>query len=83
MTLRTSKQTLVVLSALAALACQSGPAAANDLPDMSKFYDLGTQGSSTQVKAGQQGKLVIEIHAKNGAHVSGRARSAASSRPTS
>jgi hypothetical protein len=42
-------------------------------PDMSGMYDLDTNGSSKQVKVGEKGKLVIEIHAKSGAHISDEA----------
>ncbi len=39
-------------------------------PDAKSFYELTTAGTSTQVKLGEKGKVVIEITAKPGAHVS-------------
>ena len=36
-------------------------------------YDVSTEGTSTKVKAGEKGKVVISIAAKNGAHVSDEA----------
>jgi len=42
-------------------------------PDIASMYDVSTEGTSTTVKAGEKGKVVISIHAKNGAHVSDEA----------
>jgi len=42
-------------------------------PDIASLYDLSTAGTSTAVKAGEKGKVVISIAAKGGAHVSGDA----------
>ena len=42
-------------------------------PDVGNLYDLDTAGSSQKVKVGEKGKLVIEIRAKNGAHISDEA----------
>ncbi len=39
-------------------------------PDVGSMYDISTEGSSKQVKAGEKGKVVIAIHTKEGAHVS-------------
>jgi hypothetical protein len=39
-------------------------------PDPKSFYELSTAGTSTAVKLGEKGKVVIEITAKAGAHVS-------------
>ena len=41
--------------------------------DVASFYEVTTQGSSTKLKAGEVGKVVIAIKAKNGAHVSDEA----------
>jgi len=41
--------------------------------DVSKMYDVSTDGSSTTLKAGEKGKLVIAITTKAGAHVSDEA----------
>src|SRR5438045_749042 len=42
-------------------------------PDVSGLYDLTTQGSTVKLKAGEKGKLVLDIHAKPGAHISDEA----------
>ena len=42
-------------------------------PDPSGLYEVSTKGSSDKVKAGEKGKLVIEIRTKPGAHVSAEA----------
>jgi hypothetical protein len=42
-------------------------------PDVTSLYDLDTAGTSQKVKAGEKGKLVIEIRAKSGAHISNEA----------
>lgn len=42
-------------------------------PDVSSLYEVRTDGTSTTLKAGEQGKVVISIAAKNGAHVSDEA----------
>lgn len=41
--------------------------------DAANLYDLSTQGTSSQLKAGEKGTLVIAITPKNGAHVSDEA----------
>ena len=41
--------------------------------DIASMYDVSTEGTSTAVKAGEKGKVVISIRAKNGAHVSDEA----------
>lgn len=33
-------------------------------------YEVTTEGTTTELKAGESGKIVIQIRAKNGAHVS-------------
>ena len=38
-----------------------------------KSYDVSTEGTTTKLKAGEKGKLVIEIRSKAGAHVSDEA----------
>jgi hypothetical protein len=42
-------------------------------PDVTSLYDVKTDGSSSTLKAGEKGKIVISINAKNGAHVSDEA----------
>lgn len=42
-------------------------------PDTASMYDVSTEGTTTTMKAGDKGKVVISIHAKNGAHVSDEA----------
>ncbi len=41
--------------------------------DPSKFYEVTTDGSTTSLKAGESGKVVIAIKVKDGAHVSDEA----------
>lgn len=41
--------------------------------DPSSFYEVSTTGTTTKLKAGESGKVVISIKAKNGAHVSDEA----------
>jgi len=41
--------------------------------DVASMYDLSTDGSSTALKSGEKGKLVISITTKKGAHVSDEA----------
>ena len=41
--------------------------------DIASLYEVTTDGTSTKLKAGETGKLVISIKAKNGAHVSDEA----------
>lgn len=56
------------LVAVAALLCANSVFAQD--PDPKSFYELSTAGTSTAVKMGEKGKVVIEIIAKPGAHVS-------------
>ena len=42
-------------------------------PDVAGMYDLTTEGSTLKVKAGEKGKLVLDIRAKSGAHISDEA----------
>lgn len=42
-------------------------------PDVTSLYEVRTDGTSTALKAGEKGKVVILIKAKNGAHVSDEA----------
>jgi hypothetical protein len=42
-------------------------------PDVSGLYELTTDGSTVKVKAGEKGKLVLDIRAKSGAHISDEA----------
>ena len=41
--------------------------------DVASFYEVSTEGTSTKLKAGETGKVIISIKAKNGAHVSDEA----------
>jgi hypothetical protein len=41
--------------------------------DVAAFYDVTTDGSTTRLKAGETGKVIISIKALNGAHVSDEA----------
>lgn len=52
---------LILLTAL----CQA--------PDVSGLYELTTEGSTVKVKAGEKGRLVLDIRAKSGAHISDEA----------
>lgn len=38
-----------------------------------EFYEVSTAGTTTKLKAGESGKLVISISTKNGGHVSDKA----------
>ncbi|MBL8940781.1 MAG: hypothetical protein JNM69_39915 [Archangium sp.] len=42
-------------------------------PDVTSLYEVRTDGTSTALKAGEKGKVVILSKAKNGAHVSDEA----------
>lgn len=41
--------------------------------DVTSFYEVSTEGTSTKLKAGDTGKVVISIKSKKGAHVSDEA----------
>jgi uncharacterized membrane protein len=41
--------------------------------DIATFYEVSTEGTSTKLKAGDTGKVIISIKSKNGAHVSDEA----------
>jgi len=41
--------------------------------DVASFYDVTTEGTTTKLKAGETGKVIIDIKVKNGAHVSDEA----------
>lgn len=60
------KQLMLVMTMVA-----TGAFAAD--PDVSSLYEVRTDGSSTTLKSGEKGKVVIQIKAKNGAHVSDEA----------
>ncbi len=59
-------------SLLALILVSSGTSLADDV-DPASLYELSTQGTTDKVKAGDKGKVVIEIRAKEGAHVSDQA----------
>ncbi|NMO23330.1 hypothetical protein HPC49_25255 [Pyxidicoccus fallax] len=65
--LRISRFTSVA-TVLAALAW-TAPALANEV-DPTSLYEVSTEGTSTQVKAGEKGVFVLSIKTKEGAHVS-------------
>src|SRR5262249_5535103 len=48
-------------------------AALTQAPDVGGLYELDTAGTSQKVKVGEKGKVVIEIRAKSGAHISDEA----------
>jgi hypothetical protein len=60
------KPVLVVLSLVAA-----GALAAE--PDISSLYEVSSEGTTASMKAGEKGKVILSIKAKNGAHVSDEA----------
>ncbi len=41
--------------------------------DVASFYEVTTEGTTTRLKAGETGKVIISIKVKNGAHVSDEA----------
>lgn len=58
-------------AALVALACIQ--ARAEGQVDPTTLYEVSTEGTSTKVKAGEQGVFVLSIKSKSGAHVSDEA----------
>jgi hypothetical protein len=58
-------------AAVVAIACTQ--AHAEGQVDPSTLYEVSTEGTSTQVKAGEQGVFVLSIKSKPGAHVSDEA----------
>jgi hypothetical protein len=60
-------RTLLLMLSLSSLAASAAE------PDVASLYDVKTDGTSTEVKGGEKGKVVISITAKNGAHVSDEA----------
>lgn len=58
-------------AAVVALVCTQ--ALAEGQVDPSTLYEVSTEGTSTQVKAGEQGVFVLSIKSKPGAHVSDEA----------
>lgn len=63
------RHTISLLAALsfATLAC------AAHAEDATNFYDVSTEGTTAKLKAGETGKVIISIKARNGAHVSDEA----------
>jgi hypothetical protein len=51
------------------LALAAAPALAQE--DVASLYEVSTEGSTPSFKAGQKGKLVIELRTKGGAHIKG------------
>jgi len=49
------------------------PQAARAQTDVASFYEVSTEGTTAKLKAGETGKVIIGIKAKNGAHVSDEA----------
>jgi hypothetical protein len=66
--LRRLLPTLCALGALAPAAALAG-----DDVDVTKLYEVTTEGSSTRVTSGEKGKLVLAIKSKDGAHISDEA----------
>lgn len=58
-------------AAVVALLCTQ--AQAEGQVDPTTLYDVSTEGTSTKVKAGEQGVFVLSIKSKSGAHVSDEA----------
>lgn len=56
-----------------ALVMLSLPAFAAEADQVEDFYEVMTTGTTTKLKAGDTGKIVISIKVKNGAHVSDEA----------
>ncbi len=61
------KRSLILMLSLIASAAYAAD------PDVTSLYEVRTDGTSTALKAGEKGKVVIVIKAKNGAHVSDEA----------
>lgn len=57
------------MAALLAALAWAAPALAEDV-DPTSLYEVTTEGTSTQVKAGEKGLFVLSIKTKPGAHVS-------------
>ncbi|NVJ07827.1 hypothetical protein HUW63_21600 [Myxococcus sp. AM001] len=66
------RRRLSSLAALLAAVTCSAPVLAADV-DPASLYEVSTEGTSTQVKAGEQGTFVLAIKTKAGAHVSDEA----------
>ncbi len=64
--MRNVKQMLMFVIALSALSSSAAV-------DVESFYEIVTTGTSSKLKAGETGQVVISIKAKNGAHVSDEA----------
>lgn len=62
------KTTLVAVAALVGAACST--AFAGEEVDTASLYELSTDGSTSKLKAGEKGTFVLQIKAKDGAHVS-------------
>ncbi len=60
----------VLMGALFLVSCRAAFAGEED---PARLYEVTTEGTSSKVKAGEKGKVVIEIRAKAGAHVSDQA----------
>jgi hypothetical protein len=57
-----------VAAVVATIACTQARAA--DEVDPATLYEVSTEGTSTRLKAGEQGVFVLSIRSKAGAHVS-------------
>ncbi len=60
------KPVLVGLSLVAASALAAEP-------DISALYEVSSEGTTSSLKPGEKGKVILSIKAKNGAHVSDEA----------
>jgi hypothetical protein len=59
--------------AAAVVALASAQVQAEEQVDPTTLYEVSTEGTSTKVKAGEQGVFVLSIKSKSGAHVSDEA----------
>ncbi|AKF81265.1 hypothetical protein SAMN05443572_1097 [Myxococcus fulvus] len=57
------------VAALLVACVWAAPASADEV-DPASLYDVSTDGSSSQVKAGEKGVFVVSVKTKSGAHVS-------------
>jgi hypothetical protein len=64
---------LLSLAAAGLCGLSAAALAGDQPPDVSKLYQVTTDGSSTRLGAGQKGKLVLTIKASEAAHVSDEA----------
>lgn len=67
---RTMRQlSLLAVTLFAAFACTSANGSSPEV-DPATLYEISTEGTTTKVKAGEQGKVVFTIKTKNTGHIS-------------